>query len=377
MIEGEQVSEPHTEGSGFESTRLISPLLEAISHQDSERVYDLVQEIHPADIADLLEQLSHDQRQDLVTLTPQLITPDVLVELEEDTRKTILPLLSTDYLARAIAELESDDAAMLADEFEEDQRREVLKATPEQARKAVEAALAFDEESAGRLMRREFVAAPPFWTVQHVLDDIHRHGTKLPDMFFEIYIVDPGFKPIGVIDLSEILRARREDRLEAIMRAPQIIIQPDMDQEDVAYLFKQYHLVSAPVTDEQGRLTGMITVDDALEVLEEENREDMLALAGVSESGLADTVWRTARVRAPWLLVNLVTIMAASFVIKAFEGSIAQMVALAVLMPVVASLAGNAGTQALAVVVRALAERDLTRANALRVHRTGGFCGFS
>ena len=215
-------------------------------------------------------------------------------------------------------------------------------------------------------MQREFVAAPEFWSVGHALDHM-RASDDLPDKFHDLFVIDTGFRPVGEIPVCRLLSARRDVALSDLMEPPRILVDPETDQEEVAYLFQKYHLVSAPVVDSAGRLTGMLTLDDIVHVIQDENKEDMLALAGVNEAGLADTVVRSVRSRAPWLLVNLATAVLASGVIALFEGAISQVVALAVLMPIVASMGGNAGTQSLAVAVRSIAERDLTAANAMRV----------
>lgn len=215
-------------------------------------------------------------------------------------------------------------------------------------------------------MQREYVAAPEGDTVGNVIDRLRANAEDLPDEFFEIYVVDAAMRPIGAVRVSSLIRARRETALREIMRAPLILIRPEMDQEEVAQTFQKYHMASAPVVDEAGRLTGMVTVDDIVDVISEEGEEDLLKLAGVSEAAQTDTVLRSVRARAPWLLVNLLTAVVASYVISAFEGSISKLVTLAVLMPIVASMGGNAGTQALAVAVRAIAARDLTESNAAR-----------
>jgi magnesium transporter len=243
---------------------------------------------------------------------------------------------------------------------------EVLAAADEDTRLAVEEALSFEEETAGRLMQREYVAAPEGATVGDVIDRMRAESAELPDEFFEIYVVDAAMRPIGAVRVSQLIRSARATPLADILRSPLILITTGMDQEEVAQTFQKYHMASAPVVDEAGRLTGMVTVDDIVDVISEEGEEDLLKLAGVSEAAQTDTVARSVRARAPWLLVNLGTAVAASAVISAFEGSINQLVALAILMPIVASMGGNAGTQALAVAVRAIAARDLTASNAPR-----------
>jgi magnesium transporter len=230
----------------------------------------------------------------------------------------------------------------------------------------VEQGLAADEDTAGRLMQRELAAAPEYWTVGDAIDHMRSEEAELPDVFFEIYVVDPGFRPIGFVPVSTLLRARRDAALRDIMRPPQALIRPEMDQEEVAFVFRKYNLASAPVVDEAGRITGVLTVDDIVHVIQEEGEEDLLALSGVSDASQTDTVVTSVRARAPWLSFNLLTGLASATVISFFGASIEKVVALAVLMPIVASVGGNAGTQALAVAVRAIAARDLTASNAFR-----------
>ncbi|MBP6690481.1 MAG: magnesium transporter, partial [Hyphomonadaceae bacterium] len=250
-------------------------------------------------------------------------------------------------------------------DIDEKQLGRVLAAADEVTRLAVEEALSFEEETAGRLMQREYVAAPEGDTVGDVIDRM-RADAELPDEFFEIYVVDALMRPVGAVRVSSLIRASRDTPLADIMRAPLILIRTGMDQEEVAQTFQKYHMASAPVVDEAGRIKGMVTVDDIVDIITEESEEDLLKLAGVSEAAQTDSVFKSVRARAPWLLVNLGTAIIASWVISNFEGSINQLIALAVLMPIVASMGGNAGTQTLAVAVRAIASRDLTESNAPR-----------
>ena len=329
----------------------------------------LLNDIHPADFSDQFEQLSTDQRESLIKRAPGLITADVLAELEDEVVEDILPLLPSGKIADAITELDNDDATQIVEEMEAAQREEVLEALGPEDRAALEASLKFDDETIGRLMQREFVAAPPFWTVGDTIDHMRETGEELPDLFFNIWVVDTGFKPIGLVPLSNIMRAPREKSLQDIMDDTLVTIDQTMDQEEAAYLFEKYNLISAPVVDTGGRLTGMMTVDDIIEIIQDENKEDILALAGVSEAGLTDTAFDTVRARAPWLFINLITSILASIVIAQFDYAITQIVALAVLMPIVASMGGNAGTQALTVAVRNLTEKDLTSQTAWRAIR--------
>jgi magnesium transporter len=231
---------------------------------------------------------------------------------------------------------------------------------------AVEEALSFEEDQAGRLMQREYVAAPEGAKVGDVIDRMRAESAELPDVFFEVYVVDAGMHPVGAVQVSTLLRAVRTVAVVDIMRPVKALIRPEMDQEEVANTFQKYHLASAPVVDESGRLTGMVTVDDIVDVIREESEEDLLKLSGVSEASQTDTLGRSVRARAPWLLINLATEMTASIIIAFFQDSINKFVALAVIMPIVSSVGGNAGTQALAVAVRAIAARDLTPVNAMR-----------
>ncbi|MEO1038276.1 MAG: magnesium transporter [Pseudomonadota bacterium] len=346
---------------------LIESAVAALEAPDSEALRTLFEALHPADAADVLEQLTAEQQTALAGLAPDLMTGEVLAELVEETRADIIAALDPDHIAEAIQDLDSDDVTMIVEELEPETREQVLEGFDDAERQKLEAALLFGEETAGRLMQREFVAAPRFWSVGDAIDHMRRAGEDLPDLFFEIFVVDEGFHPVGTIPVSRLMRTARATPLSELMLTPQVIIQPDIDQEEAAYLFQKYHLITAPVVDDAGRLNGMLTVDDMVDVIQEKNKEDMLALAGVSEAGLTDTVVSSVKARAPWLLVNLGTAVLASAVIALFDQAITQLVALAVLMPIVASMGGNAGTQSLAVAVRALASRTLTGANSRRV----------
>ena len=323
-------------------------------------------DLHPAEFADEFEQLSPEARSDLVALMPEAITPDVLAELEDEVVEDILPLLPTEQLAEAIAELDGDDATQIVEEMDDAQREEVLDALAPDDRAELEEALAFDEDEVGRLMQREFVAAPLHWRVGDTIDHMRRAGEGLPDKFYNIYVVDAEMRPQGYVALATLMRAPRGSRLSDLMGEKLVVIEEHMDKEDAAFLFEQYDLISAPVLDGEGRIKGMMTVDDILDIIQDEHTEDMLALAGVSDATLTDTAWETVRARAPWLLLNLATAILASLVIAQFDEAIAQVVALAILMPIVASMGGNAGTQALTVAVRQLSERELTPKTAWR-----------
>ena len=254
----------------------------------------------------------------------------------------------------------------MVEDLEDDQREAVLSAMPLLDRAAIESSLGYAEDTAGRLMQREVMAAPVFWTVGDTIDHVRAQQDDLPELFFDIYVVDPLNKPVGGIPISWLLRASRDVELSDLME-PINEITVDQDQEEVAYIFEKYHLISAPVIDAAGRLVGQITVDDIVNIIQEENREDILRLAGVSDESRASGVFGVVRSRIPWLIVNLGTAVFASLVIGLFKDELEALVYLAILMPVVASIGGNAGTQALTVAVRALASRELTSSNLLRI----------
>ncbi len=359
----------------LETTENYNPLSDALALPDDD-LRALTNDIHPADFSDYFEQLSPDQRRDLIDRAGDLITADVLAEMEDEVVEDTLPLLPTPQIAEAITELDNDDATQIFEEMDTEQREEVLEELEPEDRAALEASLAFDDETIGRLMQREFVAAPPFWTVGDTIDHMRGTGEDLPDLFYNIWIIDTAFRPIGYVPVSHLMRRSREETLETLMDQQITVIQQAMDQEEAAYLFEKYNLISAPVIDEAGRLTGMMTVDDIIEIIQDENKEDMLALAGVSDAGLTDTAVSTVKARAPWLFVNLLTAILASIVIAQFDYAITEFVQLAILMPIVASMGGNAGTQALAVAVRSIAERDLTGQNARRAIRREAVAAF-
>lgn len=360
-------------------THFMTMVIAAAADRDWPMLRSLLRDLHATDLADVLKNLPAHTLELVIHLVGTSLPGPVLLELPEDKRAEVLALLPSDYIGHALGEMDTDDAAAVAADIDAPRLREVLAATPEESRLAIETGLSFDEETAGRLMQREFVAAPEFWTVGETIDHLRGSGDDLPETFFEIYIVDPSFKPIGVAKLSTIMRAERDTPLRTAMNAPQFLVRPEMDQEEVAFAFQRYHLASAPVVDDAGRLTGMVTVDDIVHVIKEEGEEDLLKLSGVSDTGPTDTIAGTVRTRVPWLFLNLFTELSASAVIFMFQHSIDQMVQLAVLMPIVASLGGNAGTQTLAVAVRAISARDLNAMNATRfVAReaaTGAFNG--
>jgi magnesium transporter len=291
---------------------------------------------------------------------------EVFSEIDETVRDQLSEALPNKLLAEAVKELDTDDAAYLLENLEEADKQEILAQLPTSERAALERNLEYPEETAGRLMQADFVAVAPFWTVGHVIDFM-RDTEDLPETFSEIFVVDPSYRVLGAVELSRLLRTKREVRVDKLMNEDRHLVLATADQEEVARQFRRHDLMSAPVVDENQRLVGVVTVDDVVDVIQDEAEEDMKALAGVGDETLADSVYWTARSRVPWLIVNLGTAVLASFVIQLFDATIEQMVALAVLMPIVASMGGNAGTQTMTVTVRALATNKLGRVNAPRV----------
>ncbi len=347
----------------------IALVLDAVEAGDAEAVAAALEPLHPADISDLLEQISSAQRQALVALYPEGIDGDVLSELDEGVRDEVIEALPRAALAEAVRELDTDDVVDLIEDMEDHDQAFILDALESDDRAAVESSLAWPEGSAGRLMQSETVAVPLDWTVGQTIDHL-RAVEWLPDQFYHVILVDERHRPVGYATLGRVLAAKRDVAMAAITEDSFRTIEATVEESEVALMFNKYHLISTPVVDGSGRLVGVITIDDAMIVLDEEHEEDMLRMAGVGEeSSLSDGVWDTLRQRFPWLAVNLVTANIAAAVIGLFESTIVVIVALAALMPIVASMGGNAGTQSLTVAVRALATRDLTPSNASRVVR--------
>ncbi|MEO0958387.1 MAG: magnesium transporter [Pseudomonadota bacterium] len=345
---------------------VVASVIQALDSEDRAALRPQLDGLHVADLADLIEQLGAERRRRLFALAWDEIDSEVLIELEEGVRDEVLELLKPAELAEAAKAFETDDVVYLLSDLDEEQRREVLEALDPAARIAVTRSLSYPDYSAGRLMQTEFVRAPSFWTVGQMIDFM-RASKDLPEQFYDIVVVDAALKPVGLLPLAKVLGNRRPVKLGAIMNEDFHSLHVEDSQEDVGYAFKQYHLVSAPVLDDDGRIAGVITIDDAVEALDDEAEEDLKRLGGVGDEEISDNVWEITKRRFPWLAVNLGTAILASLVIAQFDDTIAQVVALAVLMPIVASMGGNAGTQSLTVAVRALATRDLTGTNAGRV----------
>ncbi len=345
---------------------VIRDAIVALDSEDGAAILEILAPLHPAEVADLIEMLHGPMRTQLVELLRTNFDPVVLAELDETVRDEVAEQLGTETLANAIAALDSDDALSLISTLEETKQRRVLHAISNALRSILEEGLAFPEDSAGRLMQREFVAVPTFWKVGEVIDFL-RESDDLPDDFYDVFVVDPRHRLIGYVALNRILRTKRPVPVRDIMVDDFVSVPVEMDQEEVAYVFSQQDLVSAPVVDDSDRLIGVITIDDIVDVIHQEAEEDIMRLGGVQGDDLYAAVIDTGKSRFTWLFVNLLTAIVASIVIGLFQGTIEQVVMLAVLMPIAASMGGNAGTQTLTVAVRALAMKELTPANALRV----------
>ena len=344
---------------------IVYAVQDALEAGETAVVRGLIEDLHSADLADLLESLGGDERKALVHALGNEIDTEALSYLDESVLNDIIEELEPKNLAKSLSELDSDDAVEVLEELDEDVRHRIISALPQAYRALIEESLTFPENSAGRLMQRELAVVPTTWTVGETIDFM-RASDQLPDDFYDLYIVDPKHNPVGWVPVSRVLRTRRPVDLTEIMEEDMKTIMVDMDQEDVAYVFRQYGLYSAPVLDNAGRLVGTITLDDVVHIIDEEAEEDIMKLGGVSETDIFSDLKDTAKARGSWLVVNLITAIIASAVIGLFEATIEQIVALAVLMPIVASMGGNAGTQTLTVAVRAIAMKDLSAANAKR-----------
>ena len=349
--------------------KTVSAVMDAVDAQDRDTLVALMDPLHPADIADLLEQMDGGTRRAAVSLYDKEFDGDILSELDDGLRQEIISYLRPDVLIEAVRDLESDDVVDLIEDLESENQTAVLDALDDSDRLAVEQSLRYPEYSAGRLMQREIVMAPEHWNVGQAIDFL-RNSDELPEQFYHVVLVDPRMHPVANVTLGKLMSSKRSVPLVDLAEDIFKVIPVNQDWSEIAYAFNQYHLISAPVIDELDRLVGVITIDDAMTVMDEEHEEDILRLAGVGEeSSLSDSVIRTTRQRLPWLAVNLVTAILASIVISLFEVTIQHFVALAVLMPIVASMGGNAGTQSLTVAVRAIATKDLTGSNVWRVIR--------
>ena len=337
-----------------------------IAAGDVDTLRQQVETLHESETGDVLEALEPEERERFVALLGDDFDFTALREVDEAVREQIVGGLDTEQIAEGLSELDSDDAVYILEDLEDQLQNEVLAALPFTERVRLRRALDYPEESAGRRMQTEFVAVPPFWTVGQAIDHL-REDDRLPDSFNQVFVVDPSFRLLGAIRLDRLLRNVRPTAIESIMEETAHAIPAELDQEEAAQVMEQYDLLAAPVVDENARLVGVLTIDDVVDVIREEAEEDILRLAGVGDEELSDSVRATARSRFVWLLVNLATAVMASLVIGLFDATIQQMVALAVLMPIVASMGGNAATQTMTVAVRALATREIDIYNARRI----------
>jgi magnesium transporter len=345
----------------------ISAITDALSQGKHMQVTQLLSDLTASDVAELLEKIDLTHRQQLLFTHGDEIDPDVFSNLRTDVATSILEQMSAQQVASILATLDSDDALSLVLPLEEEFRTEIIRNLSAKTRVALEEGLNFPEDSAGRLMQREVVAVPQFWTVGKTLDYLHAASLQLPESFLDLFIITPTHHVVGKIPLAALVRAGRSEKIETLALEDTYPVPATMDQEEVAHLFAREGLTSAPVVDADNRLLGVITVDDIVDVISDEATEDFLKIAGVEEGDFYNSLMRTTGSRFRWLCLNLLTAVLASWVVSFFEATIEQVVALAVLMPIVAGMGGNAGTQTLTVTVRAIATKELTRTNMWRV----------
>lgn len=376
------VSAPETQDAGASAAReagiyddngavlpsFLAHIGAAIADGDTLTLRDDVGRLHQSEVGDLIEALMPEQRQALVGLMGASFDFTALTEVDDAIRMDIVENLPNEQIAQAMQELDSDDAVYILEDLDQEDQDEILARLPFTERIRLRRALDYPEETAGRRMQTEFVAVPPFWTVGQTIDYM-REDNNLPESFSQIFVIDPTFRLLGAVDLDRILRTQRMVKIEEIMHETRHAIPAIMDQEEAAQVFEQYDLLSAAVVDENERLVGVLTIDDVVDVIQEEAEEDLMRLGGVGDEELSDSVAATSRSRVPWLMVNLLMAFVAASVIGLFDATIQEIVALAILMPIVAGMGGNAGSQTMTVTVRALATRDLDIYNAGRIIR--------
>ena len=344
----------------------VDAVEQALEADDTKAVYELVEPLHPADIADLLELFEREQRYQLAAAITDLMTSEVVAELNDYVREDMMEALPPEAVAQIVDQLETDDAVQLIEDLDEADQRAILAEVELEDRIAIQSALSYPEETAGRLMSRDFVAVPEHLTVGDLIDFL-REGRDLPDEFYEVFVVDEKHHPVGTCALSWVLRAPRSIPLADVMKRDQTLVPVTLDQEEVGLMFQKYNLISAAVIDENDRLVGQMTVDDVVHIISEEAGEDALLMSGAGEGDINEPIREAYSARVRWLVANLGTALIASLIIALFGAAIEQLVALAVLMPIVASIGGNAGTQTMAVTVRAIATNQLTRSNTRRI----------
>jgi magnesium transporter len=353
---------------GFVAQPFRETVEAAIEAENADFLQKEIGHLHESELGDLLEALDDAERQSLVRLMGDQFDYTALTEVDEAIRMSIVDAMPNEQIAEAVRELDSDDAVYILEDLDEADRKDILERLPFRERIRLRRSLEYPEESAGRRMQTEFVAVPPYWTVGQTIDYM-REDEGLPESFAQIFVIDPAFKLLGAVDLDRILRAQRLEKIEDIMHETRHAIPAEMDQEEAAQIIEQYDLLSAAVVDESERLVGVLTIDDVIDILQQEADEDIKRLGGVGDEEISDRVLAISRSRVPWLFVNLVTAFVAASVIDLFDATIQQIVALAVLMPIVAGMGGNAGSQTMTVTVRAIATRDIDIHNAARIIR--------
>ncbi len=347
------------------SDRLVFNIEKLIKKNDKNNILIITNRLHSADIAELIEKIRPELRIKLCNILKDSLKPEVLSKLDDTTLDLVIKIIGSDQTAEALEDLDTDEVIEVLDDLDSNTQHELLSKMDKNERILIQESLNFPEYSAGRLMQRDHLSIPTSWSVGNVIDFL-RDETNLPSKFYELIIINSVYRPIGIVPLNLILRSQRHIIISEIMEPIRVLINADMDQEEVAYIFQQYDLVSAPVVDTTNKLIGVIMHDDIVDVITEEADDDMLRLARAGEAGINDTFFVVTKNRFIWLLVNLMTAIIASYIIYLFDGTIEQLVALAVLMPIVASMGGNAGTQTLTVTVRAIASKNITYSNAFR-----------
>jgi len=378
LPETDAVDVPHADiynEDGAIRQDVVARVAAAIADRDAGALKQDVGRLHQSEVGDLLESLGPEQRRALVELMGADFDFTALTEVDDAIRAEIVDAIPNAQIAQAVQDLDSDDAVYILEDLDAEDQNEILAQLPFTERIRLRRSLSYPEETAGRRMQTEFVAVPPFWTIGQTIDYM-REEQNLPDHFSQIFVIDPTFRLLGAVALDKVLRTKRTTRVEDIMHETRHAIPALMDQEEAAQIFEQYDLLSAAVVDENERLVGVLTIDDVVDVIQQEAEEDLLRMGGVGDEELSDTVLATSRSRVPWLLVNLVTAFIAASVIGLFDATIEQIVALAILMPIVAGMGGNAGSQTMTVTVRALATRDLDIYNAGRIVRRELGVGF-
>ncbi|MEM7617468.1 MAG: magnesium transporter [Pseudomonadota bacterium] len=348
------------------TNKITKDIINSLKAKDNISIYKILKQLHNADIAELLNIVGHDERLALVSIIKKELDPEILIDLNSTALSETIDVIGSQQTAEAILELDVEDAVQLVEELTDDEQHDILQSMPDTASGELRESLAYPLDSAGRLMHKEIVAIPEFWQVGQIID-LMRDDNNIPDDFYEFHITDPKLKPIGAVAVSRLIKSKRNILVKDIMQTNIHIINANMEQEEVAFIFRKYGLASAPVTNDEGRIIGTIFMEEILDVINQEAEEDIMRLGGVMETDLQDGVYNTIKQRFPWLFINLITAIIASIVIGLFDEAIEKIVALAVLMPIIASMGGNAGTQTLTIIVRAIVTKQLSFTNAMRL----------